>query len=242
MQTIDSPLAVIQFFGDVAGLRILDVGCGGGGLTKQLWAAGAIVSGIDPEGQAVSAAAAAIPNGSFTIGSAEDLPFGPSSFDRVVMINTLHHVTPSSMPVALSEAVRVLAPDGFLIVIEPTASGNFFEALRLVEDETEVRAAAQAAIELAAVNGAIDHLQTLTYVRRETFDSPEKFLERILAVDPARLGAIERNRSGIWTAVLAAADRDEAGKLIFHQPSKADIFRPPGGNTTPNTRHPKDEP
>lgn len=44
---------------------------------------------------------------------------------------------------SLAEAARVIRPGGLLIVMEPLAEGGFFDALRIVEDETAVRVAAQ---------------------------------------------------------------------------------------------------
>jgi ubiquinone/menaquinone biosynthesis C-methylase UbiE len=55
------------------------------------------------------------------------------------MVNALHHVPETAMRAALREATWVLKPRGVLIVIEPLPTGNFFEALHLVEDETIVR-------------------------------------------------------------------------------------------------------
>ncbi|RVC79363.1 class I SAM-dependent methyltransferase [Mesorhizobium sp. M4A.F.Ca.ET.022.05.2.1] len=234
MQSIDNPLAVIRSLGAIDGLRILDVGCGSGGLAKQLCAAGAIVSGIDPGHQAVKAAAATVPSASFTIAVAESLPFEPSSFDRVLMVNTLHHVPQSSMFAALIEAMRVLTPDGMLIVIEPTASGNFFEALRLVEDETLVRVAAQTAMDAADAGGSIRRVRTLTYIRSEKFDTPDQFLERIVAVDPTRGDVVKQKHRSIVMAIEAAAQSDAEGKLVFEQPIKVDIFRRPTEKVPPN--------
>lgn len=51
---IDSPLSVVRsVIPSLEGTKILDVGCGAGGLAKTLAAEGARVTGIDPNPKAV---------------------------------------------------------------------------------------------------------------------------------------------------------------------------------------------
>lgn len=104
-----------------------------------------------------------MPGARFDIGTAEKLPYGYASFNMVVTVNTLHHVPIPAMELALSEASRVLDARGFLVVVEPSANGIFFEALRLVEDETDVRMAAQLALKKVVSSGQLrkSHEQTL---------------------------------------------------------------------------------
>jgi demethylmenaquinone methyltransferase/2-methoxy-6-polyprenyl-1,4-benzoquinol methylase len=47
----------------------------------------------------------------------EDLPFKSASFDRVIMMDALHHV--SNQKRAISELWRVLIPGGRIVIIEP---------------------------------------------------------------------------------------------------------------------------
>jgi ubiquinone/menaquinone biosynthesis C-methylase UbiE len=225
VRPMDGPLAVIRSVRPaIAGLRILDIGCGAGNLAKQLAAEGAFVTGIDPGTDAIRAAAAAVPQASFLEGVAEALPFDDAAFDVGVMINALHHVPETAMQAALREAGRVIGPDGLVIVVEPLPAGNFFAALRSIEDETAVRQAAQHAIETAMLSGMLIRIRTLNYVRREAFRTVEEFLERVVAVDPSRREIVEQDRSALVAAVLAAAHRDGSGALVFDQPVKADIL------------------
>ncbi|UVC08041.1 class I SAM-dependent methyltransferase [Rhizobium sp. TH2] len=224
MSEINSPVAALQSIRRIAGMRILDIGCGTGALARQLIAAGADVTGIDPEASAIHAAANAAPEGRFLIGVAEALPLDDMSVNVAMMVNSLHHVPMESMRLAIHEAVRVLADDGVLLIAEPLTKGTFFEALLPIEDETIVRLAAQAVITEELAAGGIRLIESLTYSRAESFDTVEQFFDRVVAVDPARQRTIEGNRADITAAVLKAA-RKETGRLILDQPIKIDMIR-----------------
>jgi ubiquinone/menaquinone biosynthesis C-methylase UbiE len=205
-------------------LKLLDIGSGDGSLAKIAVEGGATVTGIDPNPEAVLKAKAQVPGARFDIGTAEKLPYGTASFDMVVIVNTLHHVPIPAMDLALTEASRVLDARGFLVVIEPSASGNFFEALRLVEDETDVRLAAQQSLKNVVAAGKLREIQSINYVRRESFDSAERFLERIIAVDPAREVAAQSQLKEVIHAINKAAVKLPTGQLAFDQPIKADFL------------------
>ena len=224
--TINSPLSVIRsVIPSLEGVRILDIGCGAGGLAKSLAAEGARVTGIDPNWEAVLKARDLVPTASFERARVEALPFNDGTFDAVVVVNTLHHVPVDAMDLSLAEAARVTSSSGFLIVIEPLAEGTFFEALRIVEDETAVRLAAQQALARAVAGNLLRLENTICYVRREVFDDVAQFHDRVIAVDPARTLIVQSKRETIVAAVLAAAAKDHQGRLILDQPIKADLFR-----------------
>lgn len=109
-----------DLLGDVRGLAVLDVGCGDGLLMAELSRCGAIVSGVDPDARAVSAARhrADIGGHAYTVlaGRAEALPFADASFDRVVAIAVLCFV--ERPEIALAEMARVLRPGGRLVLGE----------------------------------------------------------------------------------------------------------------------------
>lgn len=222
---IDSPLAVIKsIVSPLRGASILDVGCGGGGLARQLASEDASVIGIDPNPSAILTARYLVPSAKFVLATAEAMPFESDAFDAVVMLNALHHVPLGAMDAALAEMARVVRPGGPLIVIEPLTAGSFFEALRIVEDETAVRLAAQQAVTRAVASGRVKQTCTMSYVRTEVFDDVSEFLERIVAVDPERVAVIRANPDAIAAAVLSAATRTKDGRLMLDQPIKADIL------------------
>ena len=81
MQPIDSPLAVIRSVrSSIAGLKILDIGCGTGKFAEQLAAEGAEAVGVDPGVDAIRAATASVPQAKFFEGVAEALPQASSAF------------------------------------------------------------------------------------------------------------------------------------------------------------------
>lgn len=99
---------------DLAGLRVLDIGCGGGLLAEHFGRAGCRVTGVDPSGPSLEAAARHAGESGLKIeylqGAAEHLPFPDGDFDLVYCCDTLEHVTDTDR--AISEAARVLRPGG----------------------------------------------------------------------------------------------------------------------------------
>src|SRR5215472_3859244 len=104
------------------GLSVCDIGCGGGELLGELKRHGHHVAGVEPDEMARKQASTQ----GVTVypGSAESLPaeLGSESFDVVVMKQSLEHsVDPL---VALSEARRILKPEGRLLVDVPNNAAS----------------------------------------------------------------------------------------------------------------------
>jgi SAM-dependent methyltransferase len=222
---MDSLSLISEALGPLAGRRVLDIGCGPGFLAKALIARGFEVTGIDPDEATIEAARANAPGAKFMAASGASLTFEQAEFDAAILLNSLHHVPAGEMADALREAARVTGPDGLIIVIEPLASGSFFEAFRTIEDETEVRGLAQAALERALADGVLAPVRSVTYDRTESFKSLDQFLVRATAADRARESVIAERRPEIQRGFEAAAERDEAGRSALTQPLKADILR-----------------
>ena len=108
--------------GDLAGRRVLDVGCGTGQLAAALTARGARVWGVDPSAAMLGQAARAAPRAGFKEARAEALPFKDGWFERVVFRLVLHLV---DRPRSLAEARRVLARGGR--VVAATFAPEHFE-------------------------------------------------------------------------------------------------------------------
>ncbi|WP_336490462.1 class I SAM-dependent methyltransferase [Methylobacterium nigriterrae] len=219
---MDTLSLILDVFGPLGGRRLLDVGCGPGALARALAARGAEVTGIDPNPDAIAAAAASVPTGRFATAAAGALPFPDAGFDGAVFLNSLHHIPDPHA--ALREAARVVRPDHPIVVVEPLADGTFFSALRPVEDETAVRLEAQEAVRAAVGSGAFASRRDVTFARSETFESVDAFLARVVAVDPARADAIRLRRPEIEAAFEAAAERDAAGLFLLVQPLRAQVL------------------
>jgi len=224
--------SALDVISDVAapltGKRVLDIGCGGGQLAAALVEQGCVVAGVEPGAEALATARALVPGAEFHQSGAERLPFAAGRFDVAVMVNALHHVPVASMAAALQEAGRVLKPDGLLMVFEPAAEGNFFEALRPIEDETQVRHAAQDALEQAITSGVWRRLRGFRYDRMEWFANVDGFVARVVAVDPARRAVVASRRKEITDAFERNAVRVGDGRLQLVQPIIVQVLSPRG--------------
>ncbi|HEY2637606.1 MAG TPA: class I SAM-dependent methyltransferase, partial [Solirubrobacteraceae bacterium] len=155
MGDVRDPREVLAAAVAPAGRDVVDVGSGDGGLARWLAGRGARGGGVAVGAEPLARARAADPVAGerYVEGVAQDLPLGDASADVVVFMQSLHHVPGASLGAALDEAARVLRPGGVVYVQEPLAEGPLFEVLRLVDDETGVRAAAAEALERASEHG-----------------------------------------------------------------------------------------
>lgn len=108
-----------RLLGPVAGLRLLDVGCGTGRHAVELARRGADVTGLDfSPGMLGRAIARAESEGVRAELLAHDvskpLPFNDDAFDRVISCLVLEHV--KNLDAFFAELGRVCRPGGFLVV------------------------------------------------------------------------------------------------------------------------------
>jgi SAM-dependent methyltransferase len=110
--------AVLDLAGDVAGRRILDVGCGAGPLFESLRDRGAVVTGAEPSAKMLELARKRLGEDAVLhqVGLGDDpLPFPDGAFDDVVACLVLHYLEDWKAP--LAELRRVLVPGGRVIVV-----------------------------------------------------------------------------------------------------------------------------
>jgi SAM-dependent methyltransferase len=103
----------------LAGLRVLDVGCGGGDYVHALLARGADARGLEPGDQKL-ATASRLPTEAgrrIVAGDVGRAPFASESFDALLANEMLEHVSDDAA--ALREMWRLLRPGGRLVLLSP---------------------------------------------------------------------------------------------------------------------------
>jgi SAM-dependent methyltransferase len=209
-----------------AGKRVVDIGCGDGHLARQLAHAGATVLGVECSPRQLAKARAAGPVTGVTVveGVGQALPAADGSMDVAVFFNSLHHIPADVMDAALAEAARVLVPGGLAYVSEPLPEGRFFEAVRPIDDETQVRARAQAAIARAVDAGLFTVAERLTYVHTVMMRDYESFRDRIVSANAerdARFAALDAEMRDRFAALATPAE----GGFTFDQPMRVEVLK-----------------
>jgi SAM-dependent methyltransferase len=97
--------------GDLAGRRVLDIGCGTGRAAEALAERGSRVWGVEPEPEMAALARERV--STVKVAPAERLPFKDGWFERALMWLVVHLV---DRPRAFAEAARVLGPEGRLAI------------------------------------------------------------------------------------------------------------------------------
>jgi len=100
------------------GLKILDIGCGGGLVAEPLCRMGAEVTGIDASDQNISTASVHAGEGGLSIDyratTAEEMMAGGSRYDAVIALEVVEHVT--QVKLFLSSCAALIEPGGALVM------------------------------------------------------------------------------------------------------------------------------
>lgn len=220
----DSAGLLSDTFAGLGARRVLDAGCGSGDMVAHLAGRGFDATGIDPSPAAVAAARARYPGLPFAVAGAQAVPPALGRFDGACLVNALHHVPPDTMLPALH---HLLDRAGALLVIEPLADGSFFHAMQPVEDETVLRRLAVQAIARLVDSGGARLVDLLRWDRVSIFPDAQGFLNRLVAVDPARTAAIAAHGPAIAAAWAAHAEPAPGGFRLV-QPLVCWHLAPPG--------------
>ena len=207
----------------LAGRTVLEVGCGAGSLLGWLTREGAVPIGLDPGLEQLARARVAAPGVPLVAGRGEALPFASGRFDLVLFFNSLHHVPSALQWQALSEAARVLATGGELLVVEPLPQGDYFALLRPLEDETEVRREAFRAVHAAATMGLRMTGETFYDTQIVELDWPS-VRSRFVAASPGRAAALEHVEPEIERLFASLGEPVEGGRA-FTQPMRLNLLR-----------------
>jgi len=221
-------MAMLERLVPPSGKDVVDIGCGAGALVRALLVRGARVTGVEisesqmadaiehPEGRAAR----------YVVGRAERLPLEDASVDVVVFMRSFHHVPREDLGAALAEARRVIRPEGAVYVAEPLAEGDFFELTRIVDDETEVRGEAQAALARASDAG-LDRATTVDYDAPLTIAGLAGLRARVVGADPARAGRFDELSAELTDGIERLGQSgDRPGEWRFLHPMRADVLRP----------------
>jgi SAM-dependent methyltransferase len=124
---------------------------------------------------------------------------------------------------ALKEAHRVLRAGGILYVVEPVAEGPAHEVIRVIDDESGVRAHAQEALRQAP-NVGFEVVDELSYTSRMTLSGADALAERVVGVDPTRAGRMQRHRAEFVERFEALATPVDGG-YAFDQENRVKVLR-----------------
>jgi ubiquinone/menaquinone biosynthesis C-methylase UbiE len=166
--------------------HILELGCGSAEITRNI-----ATSGADRKITALEVDAIAheknlqtpdLPNVTFGIAGAQDIPLEDESVDVAFMFKSLHHVPLDLMDLSMREIRRVLKPGGLAYISEPVFAGDFNEILRLFHDEKKVREAAFNAVKQAVDEGLFSLVEETFFNSPMKFESFADFENKILKV------------------------------------------------------------
>jgi len=126
--------------------HILELGCGTAEITRNIATSGVnrkvTALEVDEIAHAKNLQITDLPNVTFALAGAQEIPLSDDSVDVVFMFKSLHHVPIELMEPSMREIRRVLKPGGLAYISEPVFAGDFNEVLRLFHDEQKVREAA----------------------------------------------------------------------------------------------------
>ena len=216
---------VINELVPLAGALVFDIGCGEGRITRLIATSGARVTGIDPGPQQIERALAQpnVAGEAYVVGSAEKLDAASGSADVVVFFNSLHHVPAAAMDRALSEAIRVLRPGGWLYIAEPLPEGPQYELARPYNDEAGVRLEAYEAIGRATSRG-LSAEQEIRYVADGKQASFESYRENAVSISPSRSEYFQRHDAEMRARFESLGERRSDG-WHFPQPVRVNLLR-----------------
>jgi SAM-dependent methyltransferase len=104
-----------------AGLHVLEVSCGDGRICHELHKRGAHATGVDYSDAALAFARAFNPEIPFVCSDAATMDLD-EEFDAAIMVESLEHFIPDTIPAVLGRIAKHLAPGGRLVVTVPSSN------------------------------------------------------------------------------------------------------------------------
>ena len=204
---------------------ILELGCGRAELTRRIACTGRgrqiVALEVDEIQHRLNLATDDLPNVSFGLGSAQDIPAKSGTFDAAFMFKSLHHVPVEHMDAALRELSRVLKPGARAHISEPLFMGSFNDVLRLFHDEQRVRQEAYAAILRAVAAGLFEHVSQTFFLSPLHFADFDEFQSHIIGVSHTQ----QRLSPQLLREVRERFEQHmTSGGVDFAQPCRVDLL------------------
>jgi len=125
---------IIKSVGPLRAKRVLELGCGRGDLSVFLAKQGAEVTGVDVGENLIGAAKLLAEVNDvrceFQAANITDIPFEANTYDVVLGIAILHHLSPPDLRKALQETHRVLKDDGVAFFVETVEDSKVFDFIQ----------------------------------------------------------------------------------------------------------------
>lgn len=180
---VTEELTVLAEMVPLLGRNIIELGCGNARLARTLLAQfpGCRVTGLEVDTRQHAKNLADPQAGlTFMAAGAQAIPLEDATFDLALMLKSLHHVPLPDMAMALAEVARVLRPGAHLFVSEPIFGGAMNEVIRLYNDEEQVRAAAQSALDAALTTGVWEQVTERCFATPVHFADFADFEQRMM--------------------------------------------------------------
>ena len=159
--------------------HILELGCGTAKITRDIASTGAnrkiTALEVDEIAHTKNLQIKDLPNVTFALAGAQEIPLDDDSVDVVFMFKSLHHVPVELMEPAMREIRRVLKSGGLAYISEPAFAGDFNEILRLFHDEQKVREAAFDTIKKVVDEGVFSLVEETFFNVPRQFESFAEF-------------------------------------------------------------------
>ncbi len=210
------------------GKHILELGCGGAVITRDIAGAGTgrriTALEVDEIAHGKNLQISDLPNVTFALAGAQDIPLENETVDVVLMFKSLHHVPVELMDVAMREISRVLKPGGVAYISEPIFAGAFNEILRLFHDESSVREAAFDTLKRAVDEGLFELVEETFFTSPMHFESFADFENNVLNVTHTKHNLDDVVHSQVKERFERHVGADGAH---FQMPMRVDLLRRP---------------
>ena len=208
--------------------HILELGCGSAVITRDIATSGkgrkVTAFEVDKTAHNKNLQLTDLPNVTFGLAGAQDIPLDDASVDVVFMFKSLHHVPLDLMDQSLREIHRVLKPGGLAYISEPVFAGEYNEILRLFHDEQKVREAAFRALQKAVDGGVFNLVEEIFFYSPMKFESFADFEDKTINVTHSS-HALDAD---LYNKVKQAFEKHlgDDGALFLH-PVRVDLLQRP---------------